>query len=70
MGLFPRQLQNYCACQYGVKILLKMLIYYNKLRSFVGFCLVLPALMTFFNSLLQTHSSIGRLVLLVSEVLP
>jgi len=30
-----------------------MLIYYNKLRFFVGFCLVLPALMTFFNSLLS-----------------
>ena len=36
---FSRLLKNYCACQYGVKILLKILIYRHKLRFFVEFCL-------------------------------
>ena len=42
-----RPLHNYCTWQYGVKNRLKMLIYKQyELRFFVGFCLVLPSLVT------------------------
>ena len=58
-SLSDRMLKNYCAWQYGVKILLNMLIYCNKLRFFVGFCLVLPALMTFFNTLFGVGRQFG-----------
>jgi len=53
--MFNRRLKNYCACQYGVKIRLKMLIYRNKLRCFVELCLVLTALITFFSNLLSIY---------------
>jgi len=46
-------MKNYCAWPYGVKIRLKMLIYRHKLRYFAEFCLVGPALMTFFNNLIK-----------------
>ncbi len=52
---FDRLLKNYCACQYSVKIRLKMLIYRYKLRYFAEFCLVLTALITFFSNLLVTQ---------------
>lgn len=44
-------LKNDCTCQYGVKIHFKMLIYWHKLCLVMEFCLVLAALMTFFNTL-------------------
>ena len=44
-------LKNYCAWPYGVKIWLKMLIYKYKLHFFAKFCIVLSALMTFFNTM-------------------
>ncbi len=53
---YIRLLQNYCVCHYGVKILLKILIYRHKLRFFVEFCLVLAALITFFNNLFVRYA--------------
>jgi len=58
MEMTQQAVKNYCACHYGVKILLKMLIYKYKLRVFVEFCLVLAALITFFNNLLFLRISI------------
>src|SRR5690606_17072084 len=49
--------ENYCARQCCVEILLKMLIYFSKLRSCVGFRLALPSLATFSEASLSRGSA-------------
>ena len=44
-------LKSYLRCHYCVKNRLKMLIYSNKFRFFVNFCLVLTSSKTLFNDL-------------------